>query len=231
MSLRDLDLYMLLGELEWKAYKEFSDVADYIWKSPSFLKHEKALEQHKLATYFPDGGITAELRERTESTKLNETFPRLIAAGNLFSAMSLFENYVLLLLKVLQEHNTTVPKPEFNKGVAAHLKATKQYGAEPYDAKYYEQVCTAISIRNCLMHAKGSLAAFSKADALKTQIGQSKFLCSDSRKRRAEQGRYSNSDDVRIESGELGDQLVVTNGYSHHVCFYLREYFGNNIAD
>ncbi len=63
--------------------------------------------------------------------------------------------------------------------MAANLKATKAYGAGPYDAKYSEQVCAAISIRNCLMHAKGLLAASRSADALKNQITQRKFLCPD----------------------------------------------------
>jgi hypothetical protein len=225
MNLRNPDLYVALGELEWKAFNELNDVSDYIYKSPRLLRHEATLEQYKLDTYFPDGGETADIRWHHESKKLNETFPRLIAVGNLFAVLSIFENYVLLLLKILQEHDATVPKHDLSQGLTAYLKATKAYGAEPYDAKYYEQVCAAISIRNCLMHAKGLLAAFRKADALKTLISQRRFLCSDNRKRRAERGRSSGSDVVTIEDSELGDQLVITNDYSHLVCHYLTEYF------
>jgi len=225
MRLRNPELNALLGKLEWQAFHELNDISDYIWKSPRLLTHEKTLEQQKLETYFPDGGRTAEIRRHYESVKLNETFPRLIAVGNLFSTLSVFENYVLLLLNLLQEHSTTLPKHESSQGVAAHLKAAKVYGAAPYDAKYYEQVCVAISIRNCLMHAKGLLAAFRSGEALKTQIKQCKFLCSDDRKRRAVRGKSLGSDLVSIEQAELGEQLAITNEYSHHVCFYLREYF------
>jgi hypothetical protein len=149
----------------------------------------------------------------------------LITLGNLFLALSVFENYVLLLLKILQEQNATVPKHGSGQGIAALLKATKTYGAQPYDAKYYEQVDVAISIRNCLMHAKGLLAAFGKADILKTQVSQCKFLCSEIRKKCAESEYSSSRNLVTIEDTELGDQLVITNEYSHRVCFYLREYF------
>ena len=99
MNLQNPDLYVALGELEWKAVHELNDVSDYIYKSPRLLKHERTLEQQKLDAYFPDGGINADIRWRYESKKLNETFPRLIAVGNLFAVLSIFENYVLLLLK------------------------------------------------------------------------------------------------------------------------------------
>ena len=112
-----------------------------------------------------------------------------------------------------------------SRGVPDHLKATKAYGAEPYNAKYYEQVLTAISVRNCLMHAKGLLAAFRQAEALRTRIIHCKFLSSDLRKRRSEQERFSASDEVTIEGTGLGEQLVITNGYAHLACSYLRDYF------
>jgi hypothetical protein len=225
VNLRNPDLHVLLGELEWSAFSELNDVSDYIYKSPKLLTHEKDLERRKLAAYFPQGGITADIRNHYESVKLNETFPRLIAMGNLFLVLSVFENYVFNLLRILQDQNPTVPKPEMSRGVADHLKATKAYGAEPYDAKYYEQVLTAISIRNCLMHAKGLLAAFRQADALRTRISHCKFLSSDLRKRRSERERSSVRDEVTIEGTGLGEQLVITNDYAHLACSYMRDYF------
>jgi len=229
MNLRNPHLHVLLGALECRAFDELNDVADYIWKSPRLLTHEKNFEQEKMAAYFPNGGEAADDRRHHESTKLNATFPRLIALGNLFAVLSVFENYVLLLLQILREHDKTVPEHALGRGISDHLKATKAYGAEPYNAKYYEQVCIAISIRNCLMHANGLLAVFGKAEVLKTQIVQRRYLL-DNRKGRTARGQssckdYVAKDYVAIEDSGLGDQVVVTNSYSHLVCFYVREYF------
>ncbi len=225
MNLLSSQLHLLLGELEWKAVTDFDDVSDYVYKSPRLLTHEKNLERRKLAVYFPEVGIDAEIRSHYESVKLNETFPRLIAMGNLFLVLSVFENYVFDLLKLLQDHNPVVPKLSLSRGVAEHLKATKAYGAEPYEAKYYEQVLTAISIRNCLMHAKGLLASSRQADALRTRISHCKFLSSDLKKRRSEREGPSARSEVTIEGTGVGERLVVTNDYAHLACHYLGEYF------
>jgi hypothetical protein len=95
-----------LGQLKSRAFSEFNDVGDFIWKSPRFLIHETTLEKEKLKDYFPEGGETARLRWQHESAKLGSTFPYLIAIGNLFSATSLFETYLLLLVELLQETTT-----------------------------------------------------------------------------------------------------------------------------
>ncbi|MEG9433741.1 hypothetical protein [Terriglobus sp. ADX1] len=225
MSLLKLNLYFLLGELEWNAFRELNDVADYVYKSPRLLEHEKDLERWKLATYFPEGGPTADLREHLESVKLNQTFPRLIATANLFLSLSVFENHVFSLLRVLQEQNPTVPREGLGQGVAAHLKAMKAYGAEPYHQPQYEQVLVALSIRNCLMHAKGSLAVFRQAEALRTQVNHRRFLGPDLRKRRFELGRSPAEDEVMIEGTGLDERLVITNSYAHIACSDLRDYF------
>lgn len=36
-----------------RAYREFTDVADYIWKSPKLIRHETELETQKIKDYFP----------------------------------------------------------------------------------------------------------------------------------------------------------------------------------
>jgi hypothetical protein len=218
-------LHVLLGELEWNAFRDLNDIQDFIWKSPRLLAHETALEREKLATYFPDGGLNADIRWQNESKKLNETFPRLIAVGNLFSALSVFENYVLLLLKILQENVKDIPKQALGHGVAKHLEATKAYGVDPGGLKYYEQIRVAISIRNCLMHASGLLSAFGKAEALKAQVAQRRYMSSNTKSFQTERARPPSRDVVSVEASELGDKLVITNDYSHTVCSYLREYF------
>ncbi len=225
MKLRSPHLHLLLGELEWNAFNELNDISDYVYKSPRLLTHEKDLERRKLAAYFPQGGISAGIRSHYESVKLNETFPQFIAMGNLFLVLSVFESYVSELLKILQDQNPAVPKLELSRGVKDHLKATKAYGAKPYDARCYEQVHTAICIRNCLMHAKGLLASCRQADDLRTRINDCKFLSPDLRKRRSERERSSVRDEVTIEGAGSGERLVITNNYASLACSYSREYF------
>jgi hypothetical protein len=77
------------------AYREFSNAADYVWKTPRFIEKEYNDELEKL----PDDEELARLRWRLESTKLKHVFPFLLATGNLFSVTSLFETYLLRLAK------------------------------------------------------------------------------------------------------------------------------------
>ena len=62
-----------------RAYLEFTDVADYIWKSPRLIEHETKIETRKLKDYFPNNEEHAKLRWHFESNKLNSVFPYLIA--------------------------------------------------------------------------------------------------------------------------------------------------------
>src|SRR5229473_496563 len=69
---------------------EFSDVADYIWKTPNLIEQEKAVEEEKLRAYFPLTGdlekddLARRLRAGRwahESRKLFSLFPSLMASG------------------------------------------------------------------------------------------------------------------------------------------------------
>ncbi|HVL72023.1 MAG TPA: hypothetical protein VM434_09075, partial [Beijerinckiaceae bacterium] len=97
--------------LSAQAYLEFCDVLDYIWKTPEFLRSQIGLEVSKLEEYFPVQGDPKEealilrLREarwRDESRKLGVVFPYLTAVGNLFTSVSLFETYCLMLCRELE---------------------------------------------------------------------------------------------------------------------------------
>jgi hypothetical protein len=92
------------------AYFEFTDVADYIWKSPRLIESEFKLEIEKLNAYFPVKGDDKQdaqnikyrkMRWQHERKKLTAIFPYLMATGNLFSIISLFETYCFILCKEL----------------------------------------------------------------------------------------------------------------------------------
>ena len=80
---------------------EFSQISDYIWKSPRLLDQETKLENQKIAEYFPDDPKLAELRWQRESPKIDKVFPYLIALGNMFSVMSTFEVYLLIISNLI----------------------------------------------------------------------------------------------------------------------------------
>jgi hypothetical protein len=93
-----------LKHLSASAQLEFEDVADFLWKVPRFIEHERQLELTKLDDYFPDNPELRERRWMFEFSKLNHTFQYLVATGNLFCAVSLFETYLLVLASGLQAY-------------------------------------------------------------------------------------------------------------------------------
>ncbi|WOJ88836.1 hypothetical protein RZS28_13605 [Methylocapsa polymorpha] len=89
-----------LEGLASQAFSEFSEAADYYWKSARLIDSELKSEALKLSDYYPLSGeekadrIAIKLRKfrwTREHRKLTGVFPYLIAAGNLFSCVSLFE--------------------------------------------------------------------------------------------------------------------------------------------
>jgi hypothetical protein len=93
---------------------EFSDVADYLWKTPNLIEHERAVEEEKLRDYFP---LTGDFEKddlatwlRTQrwvhgSRKLFSLFPSLMASGNLFLSLAMFESYCLKIVKLIEERS------------------------------------------------------------------------------------------------------------------------------
>lgn len=87
-----------LGSLASDVFTEYTDVADYVWKAPNLIKAEERIERKKLKRYFSeDEAAIRSFRWYLESRKLHGIFPVLIALGNLYTVVSLFENYMLRL--------------------------------------------------------------------------------------------------------------------------------------
>ena len=76
--------YFSFEQLARGALGEFSDLGDYVWKSPSLIKTQEQIELKKLDDYFPNNPDLRDLRWRGESQKLYRVFPYLLATSNLF---------------------------------------------------------------------------------------------------------------------------------------------------
>lgn len=212
-----------LQKLSARAQREFVDVSDFIWKAPRLIDHERKLELTKLDDYFPDHPELRERRWKMESHKLDHTFPYLIAAGNLFSVVSLFESYLLLLAGELQPHTTVQLKNVKGQGVSRLFKFFRSAGVIPERVLLHEQVQAAIKIRNCLTHASGMLAWSRENDDLRKIQRTSAYLSPEHRKMRLDKGREF--DEVLVGESPLGDRIIVDNQYCHVLCSYLSTYF------
>jgi hypothetical protein len=212
-----------LKQLSASAQLEFEDVADFFWKVPRFIEHERQLELAKLDDYFPDN---LELRERRwmfESSKLNHTFPYLVATGNLFCAASLFETYLLVLASGIEAYTGIRVKDMKGQGVNRLLAFLRRIGVTPEKVQLHEQVSAAIKIRNCLMHASGMLDGSRKNYDLRRIQRTGAFLSRKHRKKRRDLGLACH--EVTIVSSSLGDRLAINDQYCHILCNYLHTYF------
>jgi hypothetical protein len=209
-----------IEEFAWRVMHEMSDVSDYIWKSPRMIERETKLEIDKLARYFPNDRSTAQLRWKDESHKLTETFPNLIAVGNLFLSASLFERNILELLKLLERHMPPKEELESTNGIRQHLRALKNFNVDPAVAPYYEEILVAITLRNCLMHAGGLLSASREADKIRGIVARRAFLGREIKQKR----KGKTVDDVVIKITNNGERVQISNSYSHISCTYFREY-------
>jgi hypothetical protein len=92
-----------IEQLRGVATWEFTNAADFVWKTPTFVELQKEIELQKSHEYFPNDERMRALRWRIESRKLKHVFPSLIASGNLFNILSLFEVYLLQLAFALEK--------------------------------------------------------------------------------------------------------------------------------
>jgi hypothetical protein len=156
-----------LRGLSKAAYIEFSDVLDFIWKTPKLIESETKLEIRKLQTKFPLNGdpehdaMSEKLRRMRwvhEHHKLENVFPYLMATGNLFSSISIFETYCLMLCKVVERNGGLSLSECSGAGLARLFKFCSYAGIDLERAVFRQQVNVAIKIRNCLFHANGLLS-------------------------------------------------------------------------
>ncbi|MCG9114755.1 hypothetical protein LH428_02595 [Laribacter hongkongensis] len=204
---------------------EFEDISDFIWKAPNLVRYERHLELKKLEAYFPNDPESRAHRWRLESHKLDHTFPYLIAVGNLFSVLSLFESYLLILTEKLQSNFGGGVASFKAKGMGRFWEFFRRMGVAPEAIELHEQVMVAIKIRNCMVHASGMLDWSHDNDALRGIHASGIFLSREDRKRRMElKGVF---DEIGIVQSFLGDRLVVNNSYCHRLCYYLQTYFSS----
>ena len=55
-----------IEQLRKRAFREFSDITDFIWKAPRLIDHEAKLEAKKLDAYFPDESINRSRRSQKQ---------------------------------------------------------------------------------------------------------------------------------------------------------------------
>ena len=140
------------------AYEEFNNLGDFIYKAPRLVKSERESELAKLERYFPNDSNLRDLRWQAESHNLDHVFPYLIATGNLFALLSLFESYLLALCVGIQSSSTVQIKDIHGTGVGRLFKFLGRLGVAAEDMSLHQQIQAAIKIRNCLIHASGVLS-------------------------------------------------------------------------
>ena len=209
--------------IENQAIQEFSDISDYIWKSTRLIDHETQLEKEKLRHYFPNDIKSNELRWKYESNKLNSIFPYLIAVGNLFNVLSVFESYLLLLSIEVEKHSSVKLKNIRGNGIKKMFNFFRQVELDIENISHFEQVNASIKIRNCFMHACGVLD-WSKEDKELERIQKSlKHL---SKEHRNDQLQKKDTDKIlRIVNSPLGKKLELDNTYPFLLTNYLRCFF------
>lgn len=219
----NLDISDQLKRLGVRAKLEFVDVSDFIWKAPRLIDHERKLELSKLDSYFPNHPELRERRWLMESHKLDHTFPYLIAVGNLFSVVSLFESYLLLLASELQPHVVIKLHDIKGQGISRLFKFLRLAGILPERLPLYLQVQAAIKIRNCLTHASGVLDWSRENNDLRKIQSTGTYLSPEHQSMRLDKGRKF--DEVIIGESAHGDRLIVNNQYCHVLCSYLHTHF------
>jgi len=214
------------------ALLEFGDVADFIWKVPNFLDTETALEKRKLKAYFPLTGnpeqdelanMLRSARWSHESHKLEHRFPELIATGNLFTVLALFEAYCLKLGKLIEQRTERSLLNVKGQGISRIFKFYSLVGIEYVSLPFFEQIDCALKIRNCLVHAEGLLSWSRDEVALRRSVRDRIFV--DPGRRLKRDASRSNPREVSIVSDTTGDRIRVTNDYAFDVVWYAKNYF------
>ena len=212
-----------LKQLGNQAYFEFCNVADYVWKNPRFIENEINIEKEKLGLYFSDNKKMAKLRWQRESRNLTRVFPYLMAVGNLFSAASLFESYILLLCEVLDRHHGVPVNTVRGNGTARLFEHLKAHGLAPSSIPLSDQIQAGIKIRNCLVHAMGVLSRSRDDKELRRVVSSGTYLSREDRERRKKLGVIS--DKILVVGTPHGDRIQISNDYCFILVSYFRDYF------
>ncbi|WP_454004166.1 hypothetical protein [Alcaligenes sp. Marseille-Q7550] len=145
----------------------------------------------------------------------------MISSGNLFSALSIFEAYILQLAIATEE----VSGIEFSSvkgiGIEKIFNYFRRIGIAPEKIIMYEQIKSSQKIRNCLMHAGGMLQLSKEAEAIRAIIEKKAYLCE------ADRTRYKNNENPEIVSIGyyfIGEKVSIDKKYPHILCSYISRY-------
>jgi hypothetical protein len=205
-------------DLARQAQFEFSDIADYIWKTPNFVERETDLEKEKLAAYFPLSGnpkadeLMARLRMRRwahESHKLFNLFPRLVAMSNLFVCLAAFEAHCVKLARLIEQRSGHRIESARGRGISRIVDFFEMSDIHHFSLPNALQMKAALSIRNCLIHAEGLLSWDKDEKSLRRIIKNGSYLSP----YHLERQRKLNltSDEVTVVADDLGDRIKITN--------------------
>jgi hypothetical protein len=217
-----------LQRLSLSAFDEFGDIADYIWKSPNLIESERKIELEKLNRYFPLTGDPEKdekakqlrrVRWRHEGRKLRGVFPYVMANGNLFTCISVFETYCLMLCKAIERRSGADLSRCKGSGVSKSFNFLSKTPIDLNQLAFREQVLIAILIRNCLFHANGILDWSRDESELRKVVARRSYLDTRSRSISSE---VQEPDEIAIMETKLGDCLVISNSYPHIVSSYLK---------
>lgn len=222
----------IIDEIAEAAYTEFDHLSDYIWKTPEFIETQHELETEKLDDYFPFTGDAThdekalymrKLRWRLESVKLEKYFPHYMAISNLFLCLSLFEFYCLRLAKQIEQDSGKEIHHFKGNGLERLLSYLADAGLEVKKARFERQLQCAIKIRNCFIHANGSIEWMKKDKLEIRRIIKTKEYYS---KQKFDGSPREVFDPiVRILDDELGERVVIENEYAFTLSAYLKRCF------
>jgi hypothetical protein len=219
-----------LHRLALSSYEEFADIADYIWKCPNLIESETKIEIEKLKEYFPLKGDSEhdetarrfrKIRWQHEGRKLRGVFPYVMANGNLFTCISVFETHCLMLCKAIEKRSNIALFECKGLGISRCFNFLSKVPINLNRLSFRREVLSAILIRNCLFHASGILEWSRDKDELRRIVAKRTYWSDYTRSKISEQ----ESLDVSIVNTKLGDQLQITNEYSHVVSNYLKFQF------
>lgn len=211
-----------LKSLQTRALLEFENIGDYIWKAPRLIDHERKIETLKLTNY-PENSEEREYRRSVEFRKLDHTFPYLIAAGSLYSTVSIFEAYLLLLAAMLEKRTGKSIRDVSGNGVNRVFAYLRKVGVRPDDLPLFDQISAGIRIRNCMLHANGILDWSRDGSELRRIQKARLYLSKEHRQIRMERGR--DTEEVTIGESSFGERLIVDNLYAHVFTSYLSNFF------
>jgi hypothetical protein len=156
-----------LSGLAAAAYGEFSDAGDYFWKASKFIQSELREEYSKLSIEYPlEPNWQEKLlasqsllrRWAVEIPKINSVFTYLIYSGNLFTAASMLEKYLLLACKQIETSGSKIRLfTHKGNGIERYYSFMRASGVSPESIKLYSETDALIRLRNCIYHASGLL--------------------------------------------------------------------------